>query len=335
MIYINRRDFLKLALGLAVTAVSTLTFKYGINNILYQNFSNNLNNPQYIFWNVPWGPGNGTYKLLNPYFQSNSPITEGVIVTFDNNYNHSLDQILYLYENNINKKPIYINLFVTTDRDNITNLSQYDQNIKEFLEYLSNITNGGENIIIGFSEIDKAPIEQLAYYYSLMKNYLPKAKLFYYVDMGNSTRIVELYNYLLNNYGIKLDMIGLELYGTYNYNNGNISMSEDMINIIMQYKQFADENNIKFFIGELGFRNGDLGGYISSGGLGYWNGPSEQGYQATIRYYEDIINQLHGMGIDIIGIYNWNGYNGDPFGLWNNPYVNNLIEYMINNSNNQ
>jgi len=169
MIYISRRNFLKLALGLAGTAVLALTFKYGINNILYQNFSNNLNNPQYIFWNVPWGPGNRTYKLLNPYFQSNS------------------------------------------------------------------------------------------------------LKLFYYVDMGNSTRIVELYNYLLNDYGVKLDIIGLELYGNYIYNNGNISISEYMINIIMQYKQFVNENNIKFFIGELRFRNGDLEGYISSGGLGYWD----------------------------------------------------------------
>jgi hypothetical protein len=333
MVNISRRKFL---LGLAgligVTILGTLIFRYWINKSSYQNFSNNLNNPQYIFWNVPWGPNNGTYKLLNQYFQSNSPITEGVIITFDN-YNHSLDQILYLYENNKNKKPIYINLFVTTDRDNITNLSQYDQNIKEFLKYLSNITNGGENIIIGFSEIDKAPIEQLAYYYSLMKKYLPKAKLFYYVDMGNSERIVELYNYLLNNYRIKLDMVGLEVYGNYIYNNGNISMSEDMKNIIMQYKQFADNNNIKFFIGELGFRDGDLEGYISSGGLGYWNGPSEEGYQATIKYYENIIGQLHKMGIDVIGIYNWNGYNGDPFGLWNNPYINNLINYMVNNSN--
>jgi hypothetical protein len=347
MVNIRRRDFLLGLAGLVGAAVlGTLAFKYETNNssnqnfsnnlnnnTSYQNFSNNLNNLQYIFWDVPWGPGNGTYKLLDLYFQSNSPITEGVIVTFNDNYNYSLDQILYLYENNINKKPIYINLFVTTDRDNITSLSQYDQNIKEFLEYLSNITNGGENIIIGFSEIDKVPIEQLAYYYSLMKNYLPKAKLFYYVDMGNSIRIVELYNYLLNNYGIKLDMIGLEVYGTYNYNNGNISMSEYMINIITQYKQFADENNIKFFIGELGFRDGDVEGYIDSGGTGYWNGPSEQGYQATIRYCEDIITQLHEMGIYIIGIYNWDGANGDLFGLWKNPYINSLINYMINNSN--
>jgi hypothetical protein len=67
-----------------------------------------LNNLQCIFWDVPWGPGNGTYKKLDPYFQSNSPITEGVIVTFNDNYNYSLDQILYLYKNNINKKPMLI-----------------------------------------------------------------------------------------------------------------------------------------------------------------------------------------------------------------------------------
>jgi len=334
MIYISRRDFLKWLIGLAGTAfLGTLIFKYGINNSSYQNFSNTLNNQQYIFWNVPWGPNNETYKLLNPYFQSNSPITEGVIITFDNNYNHSLDQILYLYENNKNNKQIYINLFVTTNRDNITNLSNYGQNITEFLKYLSNITNNGENIVIGFSEIDEVPIEQMAYYYSLMKKYLPNSKLFYYVDMGNSNRIMELYNYLLNNYGIKLDMVGLELYGNYIYNNGNISMSEYMKSIIKQYKQFSDKNNTTFFIGELGFRDGDLQGYIDSGGLGYWDGPSEEGYQATIKYYINIIDQLHNMGINIIGIYNWNGYNGDPFGLWNNPYSNNLINYMISNSN--
>jgi len=334
MIYISRRDFLKWLIGLAGTAfLGTLIFKYGINNSSYQNFSNTLNNQQYIFWNVPWGPNNETYKLLNPYFQSNSPITEGVIITFDNNYNHSLDQILYLYENNKNNKQIYINLFVTTNRDNITNLSNYGQNITEFLKYLSNITNNGENIVIGFSEIDEVPVEQMAYYYSLMKKYLPNSKLFYYVDMGNSNRIMELYNYLLNNYGIKLDMVGLELYGNYIYNNGNISMSEYMKSIIKQYKQFSDKNNTTFFIGELGFRDGDLQGYIDSGGLGYWDGPSEEGYQATIKYYINIIDQLHNMGINIIGIYNWNGYNGDPFGLWNNPYSNNLINYMISNSN--
>jgi len=66
--------------------------------------------------------------------------------------------------------------------------------------------------------------------------------------------------------------------------------------------------------------------------LGYWSGPSKKGYQATIKYYIDIINQLHKMGINIIGIYNWNSY-GDSFGLWNNLYINNLINYMINNSN--
>jgi hypothetical protein len=73
MIYISRRDFLKWLIGLAGTAVlGTLIFKYGINNISYQIFSNNLNNSQYIFWNVPWRFNNGTYKLLNQYFQSNS-----------------------------------------------------------------------------------------------------------------------------------------------------------------------------------------------------------------------------------------------------------------------
>ena len=354
----SRRKFLKGLAGLIGAAVlGTLAFKYETNNnsyqsisnnlnnnnSQYQNFPNNLNSLQYIFWDVPWGPGNGTYKLLDPYFQSNSPITEGVIVAFDSHYNNSLDQILYLYENNINKKPIYINLFVTanTNRDDITDLSQYDENIKNFLNLkrLSNTTKGGENIIIGFSEIDEVPIEQLAYYYSLMKNYLPNSKLFYYVDMGNSKRIVELYNYLLNTYGIKLDMIGLEVYGTYNYNyndnGGYISMTESMINTIMQYKQFADENNIKFFIGELGFRNGDVEGYINSGNTEYPDCPPEIDYQDTIKYYIDIIKQLHKMGIDIIGIYNWNGANGDLFGLWNNPNINELINYMINNSNNE
>jgi hypothetical protein len=167
-----------------------------------------------------------------------------------------------------------------------------------------------------------------------MKQYLPNSKLFYYVDMGNSEIIEDLYNCLLNNYGIKLDMVGLEVYGTYKLkNNGKISMSESMISAIMQYKQFADQNNIKFFIGELGFRDGDVEGYIDSVGTGYWDGPSKEGYKDTIKYYEDIINQLHGMGIKIIGIYDWNGKN--PFGLWNNPYINNLINYMINNSNNE
>jgi hypothetical protein len=356
MVNISRRDFLKGLTGLlGAIILGTLIFQYGINKSSYQDFQNNklnnysaeisnldlhngsfnnLNNQQYyIFWNVPWGPNNGTYRLLDQYFQTNLTITEGVIITFDNNYNHSLEQILYLYENNKNNKPIYVNLFVTTDRNSITDLSQYDQDIREFLKYLSNITNSGKNIVIGFSEINAVPIEQLAHYYLLMKEYLPEAKLFYYVDMGNSKRIVELYNYLLNNYGIRLDMIGLELYGDYIYNDRNISMSEYMKSIIMQYKQFADKNNVKFFMGELGFRNGDLKGYISSGGLGYWNGPSEEGYRATIKYYKNIINQLRDMGIEIIGIYNWNGYNGDPFGLWNNPYVNDLIEYMINDSN--
>ena len=75
MVNISRRRFLKGLIGLVGTAVlGTLIFRYIINNSSYQNFPNNLNNLQYIFWDVPWGPGNGTYKLLDPYFQSNSTI---------------------------------------------------------------------------------------------------------------------------------------------------------------------------------------------------------------------------------------------------------------------
>jgi len=39
-----------IGLGLVGTAVlGTLIFKYGINNISYQNYSNNLNSLQYVF----------------------------------------------------------------------------------------------------------------------------------------------------------------------------------------------------------------------------------------------------------------------------------------------
>jgi len=58
MVNISRREFLWGLAGLiGVTILGTSIFRYWINNnSSYQNFPNNLNNPQYIFWNVPWGP---------------------------------------------------------------------------------------------------------------------------------------------------------------------------------------------------------------------------------------------------------------------------------------
>ncbi|BBL45539.1 hypothetical protein MJ1_0375 [Nanobdella aerobiophila] len=293
-----------------------------------------VNSSTYIFWEVPWGPHNGTYKNLDTFLSNNSDITQGVVIAFDYNYNYSLQMLKTIYEADTINKSIYVNLFVTAgNRDLISTLNQEQYNyLIETLKYINNISDGGNNIVIGFSEMDNLNITYLASLYNIIHEYLPNAKLFYYSDLGHSNRPMELYRELKDIYNIKLNMIGLEMYTTYMYKDGVIyipnSSTDDQYNILENYIEFSKDNNVQFFIGELGFRDGDKYGYIDSGSISPIG--SLNNYRITIDFYKDIIKQLNKDGIDTVGIWDYNGANGDPFGLCRNQFLPSLIKFIIN-----
>jgi len=328
-----------------IILVLMLTPLIQVNHFLAYNASSD---PQLLFWLVPWGPSNGTYENLMPYLHN---LVVGIVFPFNTynlgNENVSLQQALnygnngYWISEQLSKLDtlynssnlLFINFFLTTDhwRGYLTSVTPAQMLLLNYtLHKIAAVTNGGEKLVVGISEMND--LNNYGYYevYSLIKQILPNAKLFYYTDLGQSVSSVEnVFQYLQSN-GITLNYIGYDVYPypSYNYANGVVSIPSNYVNQISDLENFANQQGVSFFIGEIGFRDGDVQGYNNPASTTYIDFNSPAGYQDTINYYEDVISQLNSMGIHFIGIWNYNGWNGDPFGLWNNPYFNQLLEFV-------
>jgi|GEM_PF-778496 len=328
-----------------IILILILTSLIPVNYSLAYNISSD---PRLLFWLVPWGPSNGTYENLLPYLQN---LVVGIVFPFNTynlgNENVSLQQALnygnneYWISEQLSKLDmlynssnlLFINFFLTTNnwRGYLTSVTHAQMLLLNYtLHKIANVTNGGEKLAVGVSEMND--LSNYGYYevYSLIKQILPNAKLFYYTDLGQSVSSVEsVFEYLQSN-GITLNYIGYDVYPypSYSYVNGIISIPNNYVNQILDLENFANQQGVSFFIGEIGFRDGDIKGYINPASTTYIDFNSTIGYQDTINYYEDVISQLNSMAINLIGIWNYNGWNGDPFGLWDNPYFNQLLEFV-------
>jgi len=328
-----------------IILILVLTSLIPVNYSLAYNISSD---PRLLFWLVPWGPSNGTYENLLPYLQN---LVVGIVFPFNTynlgNENVSLQQALnygnneYWISEQLSKLDtlynssnlLFINFFLTTNnwRGYLTSVTPAQMLLLNYtLHKIANVTNGGEKLAVGVSEMND--LSNYGYYevYSLIKQILPNAKLFYYTDLGQSVSSVEsVFEYLQSN-GITLNYIGYDVYPypSYSYVNGIISIPNNYVNQILDLENFVNQQGVSFFIGEIGFRDGDIKGYINPASTTYIDFNSTIGYQDTINYYEDVISQLNSMAINLIGIWNYNGWNGDPFGLWDNPYFNQLLEFV-------
>ena len=328
-----------------IILILVLTSLMPVNYSLAYNISSD---PRLLFWLVPWGPSNGTYENLLPYLQN---LVVGIVFPFNTynlgNENVSLQQALnygnneYWISEQLSKLDmlynssnlLFINFFLTTDnwRGYLTSVTHAQILLLNYtLHKIANVTNGGEKLAVGVSEMND--LSNYGYYevYSLIKQILPNAKLFYYTDLGQSVSSVEsVFEYLQSN-GITLNYIGYDVYPypSYSYVNGIISIPNNYVNQILDLENFANQQGVSFFIGEIGFRDGDIKGYINPASTTYIDFNSTIGYQDTINYYEDVISQLNSMAINLIGIWNYNGWNGDPFGLWDNPYFSQLLKFV-------
>jgi hypothetical protein len=328
-----------------IILILVLTSLIPVNYSLAYNISSD---PRLLFWLVPWGPSNGTYENLLPYLQN---LVVGIVFPFNTynlgNENVSLQQALnygnneYWISEQLSKLDtlynssnlLFINFFLTTNnwRGYLTSVTPAQMLLLNYtLHKIAAVTNGGQKLVVGISEMND--LSNYGYYevYSLIKQILPNAKLFYYTDLGQSVSSVEsVFEYLQSN-GITLNYIGYDVYPypSYSYVNGIISIPNNYVNQILDLENFANQQGVSFFIGEIGFRDGDIKGYINPASTTYIDFNSTIGYQDTINYYEDVISQLNSMAINLIGIWNYNGWNGDPFGLWDNPYFNQLLEFV-------
>ena len=328
-----------------IILILVLTSLTPVNHFLAYNISSD---PRLLFWLVPWGPSNGTYENLLPYLQN---LVVGIVFPFNTynlgNENVSLQQALnygnneYWISEQLSKLDtlynssnlLFINFFLTTDnwRGYLTSVTPAQMLLLNYtLHKIAAVTNGGQKLVVGISEMNN--LNNYGYYevYSAIQQILPNAKLFYYTDLGQSVSSVEsVFQYLQSN-GITLNYIGYDVYPypSYNYANGVVSIPSNYVNQISDLENFANQQGVSFFIGEIGFRDGDVQGYINPASTTYIDFNPPAGYQDTINYYEDVISQLNSMGINFIGIWNYNGWNGDPFGLWNNPYFNQLLEFV-------
>ncbi|BDC17558.1 hypothetical protein HS5_04480 [Acidianus sp. HS-5] len=198
------------------------------------------------------------------------------------------------------------------------------------LHKIAGITNGGEKLVLGLSEMNKLNNCGYLKAYSLIQQVLPNAELFYYTDLGQTVCSIEsVFEYLQSN-DITLNYLGYSVYPypSYNYVNGVVSIPSNYVSQILELKCFANQRSVNFFIGEVGFRDGDVKGYICPSSTTYIEFNSTVGYNDTIHYYEDVISQLESMGINLIGEWNYNGARGDHFGLWDNPDFDALLEYV-------
>jgi hypothetical protein len=328
-----------------IILILVLTSLIPVNYSLAYNISSD---PRLLFWLVPWGPSNGTYENLLPYLQN---LVVGIVFPFNTynlgNENVSLQQALnygnneYWISEQLSKLDmlynssnlLFINFFLTTDnwRGYLTSVTPAQMLLLNYtLHKIAAVTNGGQKLVVGISEMNN--LNNYGYYevYSAIQQILPNAKLFYYTDLGQSVSSVEsVFQYLQSN-GITLNYIGYDVYPypSYNYANGVVSIPSNYVNQISDLENFANQQGVSFFIGEIGFRDGDVQGYINPASTTYIDFNPPAGYQDTINYYEDVISQLNSMGINFIGIWNYNGWNGDPFGLWSNPYFNQLLEFV-------
>ncbi|WP_390531985.1 hypothetical protein [Sulfurisphaera ohwakuensis] len=319
----------------------------GISMIHFQTYSFSAD-PKLLFWLVPWGPSNGTYEFLIPYLPN---VMVGIVFPF-NTYNLgnesvSLQQALscgnneYWISTQISKlntiyersNLIFINFFLTTShwRGYLTSVTPAQIVLLNYtLHKIANITNDGKKLVVGISEMND--LNDYGYYevYSLIQQILPNAKLFYYTDLGQSVSSIESVFEYLQFEGITLNYLGYDVYPypSYNYMNGVVCIPSNYVSQISELQNFANQQGINFFIGEVGFRDGDIKGYINPASTSYIEFNSTLGYNDTIHYYEDVISQLESMGVILIGIWNYNGWNGDPFGLWVNPDFNALLEYV-------
>ncbi|MFP3299292.1 MAG: hypothetical protein RXO22_09480 [Thermocladium sp.] len=270
---------------------------------------------------------------FNTYNLGNGKVSLQQALNYGNNgywISEQLSKLDTLYNSS---NLLFINFFLTTNnwRGYLTDVTPAQMVLLEYtLHKIAAVTNGGQKLVVGISEMNN--LNNYGYYevYSAIQQILPNAKLFYYTDLGQSVSSVEsVFQYLQSN-GITLNYIGYDVYPypSYNYANGVVFIPSNYVNQILDLENFANQQGISFFIGEIGFRDGDVQGYNNPASTTYIDFNSPAGYQDTINYYEDVISQLNSMGINFIGIWNYNGWNGDPFGLWNNPYFNQLLEFV-------
>jgi Predicted solute binding protein len=303
--------------------------------------------PILLLWLVPWGPSNGTYTNLLPYLPR---VMVGVVFAFHTDglgngatlqealaYNgngywisEQLSKLQAVYNSS---SVVFVNFFLTTStwRGYLTSVTQPQLLLLNYtLMQIASITNGGERLVVGVSEMND--LDDYGYYqvYSLIRQDLPHAQLFYYTDLGQSVSSIEsVFTYLRSN-GITLNYLGYDVYPypSYDYFNGQVQIPGNFVSQISALQSFAQQNGVNFFIGEVGFRDGDVLGYENPSATAYIDFNAPVGYQDTINYYEDVISQLSSMGVTIIGIWNYNGWNGDPFGVWYNPYFDQLLEFV-------
>ncbi len=243
-----------------------------------------------------------------------------------------LNKLKALYPRSRN--PVFIMIALTTEewRGYLTRTTNAQLVLVRYVaEQISNITDRGGNIVVGLSEMNSLDLQDFYQVYSILHQYLPNAELMYYTDLGQpADSIKEVFSYLKNS-GIVLKYIGYDIYPhpSYSYQGGKVAVPS---NRRPNYgsKSFAEMQDINFFIGEVGFRSGDVDGWQYPYSTKYINFNNSTGYISTITYYEQVINQLHSLGIDLIGIWNFDGSYGDPFGLWNNPHVANFLKFIGN-----
>ena len=304
--------------------------------------------PRLLLWLVPWGPGNGTYQYLIPYLPK---VVLGVVFAFHTyglgNQSVSLQEALSYDDNGqwismqLSKLEaiyngsdlVFVNILPTTTywRGNLTGLTPVQLSLINYtLHQIAQVTNGGRKLVVGVSEMNGLSLSGYYEVYSMIRQVLPNAQLFYYTDLGQSVGSVESVFYFLQSNGIPLDYIGYDVfpYPSYNFTDGKIYIPGYYVQQIAELQSFAAQHGVSFFIGDVGFRDGDLEGYYNPASTSYVDFSPTVGYNATITFYQDVISQLSSMGINLIGIWDYDGSRGDPFGLWNNPDFGSLLRFV-------
>ena len=258
-----------------------------------------------ILWIVPWGLREYTQDVPKWAYP-------GIVFAYDYDHDITKNFLLHWFDTSLEtlvkylaeNRTVFVMLFCEKYyptwkwRGEIPDIKLSEAIITR----LSEVTEGGKNVYIGFSELracisNATCLDKLIKTYEEIKTRLPLAKLFYYGSGDESVgNIYKLYM------GAGLDLVGYNIW-SYEIRNNKLIPSLGLVIKLKVLKWLVGAERL--LVGEIGFRRDDSKGYVNPWDWKRTYGEREE--EADARYYSQALTYLvREVRPSYIGIWSWN-----------------------------